>query len=247
MIHCRMSDFSSPSLSKSAEDRADRLLSRVLSMSVDDWRIDPQKIVIGREIGAGFFGRVYEANYLGTHVCVKEVQVPSKLDAEAEFGREVMLLKSLRHPFVVLFMGVSKGPTAGSMLIVQEYVRGGSLFNLLQDKTRSIPWGARIKMAMEVSQALSYLHDHSVLHRDLKAENVLIDDNSAAAFSDMDHAHDPQKVHAGPVGDVLQPSGGNAHSHPLVDVESYRCKVAGACLASCPVALSVSPRALCVL
>lgn len=90
---------------------------------------------------------------------------------EREFVHEVEMLRGMRHPSVVLFMGITFGPRSNvnggsskgndakqgnqnagrrEMYIVQEFVRGGSLVSLLQNKEKKITWGARIKMALEV-------------------------------------------------------------------------------------------------
>jgi serine/threonine protein kinase len=70
-------------------------------------------------------------------------------------------------------MGVCK--SEGSVMLVQEYVSGGSLHKILQNKSIELLWPARVKMALEIAQALLFLHSRNILHRDLKAENVLIE------------------------------------------------------------------------
>jgi hypothetical protein len=70
-------------------------------------------------------------------------------------------------------MGVCK--SEGSVMLVQEYVSGGSLHRILQNKSIELLWPTRVKMALEIAQALLFLHSRNVLHRDLKAENVLIE------------------------------------------------------------------------
>lgn len=60
-------------------------------------------------------------------------------------------------------------------MLVQEYVSGGSLHRILQNKAIELLWPTRVRMALEIAQALLFLHSRNVLHRDLKAENVLIE------------------------------------------------------------------------
>ena len=60
-------------------------------------------------------------------------------------------------------------------MLVQEYVSGGSLHRILQNKSIELLWPTRVRMALEIAQALLFLHSRNVLHRDLKAENVLIE------------------------------------------------------------------------
>lgn len=76
-------------------------------------------------------------------------------------------------------MGVCK--SEGSVMLIQEYVSGGSLHRILQNKAIELLWPARVKMALEIAQALLFLHSRNILHRDLKAENVLIEKGSEVA------------------------------------------------------------------
>lgn len=66
-------------------------------------------------------------------------------------------------------------------MLVQEYVSGGSLSWILQNKAIELLWPARVKMALEIAQALLFLHSRNILHRDLKAENVLVEKGSEVA------------------------------------------------------------------
>lgn len=75
-------------------------------------------------------------------------------------------------------MGVCK--SEGAVMLVQEYVSGGSLHRILQNKAIELLWPQRVKMALEIAQALLFLHSRNILHRDLKAENVLIEVDHAA-------------------------------------------------------------------
>lgn len=76
-------------------------------------------------------------------------------------------------------MGVCKSD--GVVMLVQEYVSGGSLHRILQNKAIELLWPTRVKMALEIAQALLFLHSRNILHRDLKAENVLVEKGSETA------------------------------------------------------------------
>ena len=138
------------------------------------WDIPETDIILGKELGSGSFGKVYRAFYLGLEICVKEITTSHEGTMIDEFDHEVRMLRSLRHPLIVLFMGISH-TKSGHLYIVQEFVSGGSLLTLLQKKDIPIAWLARIKMSVEISEALSYLHARGVIHRDLKAENILLE------------------------------------------------------------------------
>jgi len=103
--------------------------------------------------------------------CLKE-----KIDRSGEFAHEVAMMRALKHQNIVLFMGVSEGPD-GTLYVVQELVRGGSLRKVLSDATKTIDWETRLRWAQDITMALSFMHSKQALHRDLKAENVLLDNN----------------------------------------------------------------------
>eukprot|EP01098_Paradermamoeba_levis_P007084 TRINITY_DN2944_c0_g1_i1.p1 TRINITY_DN2944_c0_g1~~TRINITY_DN2944_c0_g1_i1.p1 ORF type:complete len:429 (+),score=111.04 TRINITY_DN2944_c0_g1_i1:145-1431(+) len=151
------------------------------------WFIEPEKLTLGPEIGRGSFGIVHKSEYLGSQVCIKEIFNsasgigPDQESLKKEFEHEVKILKALRHPNVVLFMGISEIPLEEGkkkFLIVQEFVKGGSLLRFLQKNKDQLNWMHRISMAHQISQAMTYLHERKLLHRDLKAENVLIEDGT---------------------------------------------------------------------
>mmetsp|Transcript_34369 Transcript_34369/g.86279 ORF Transcript_34369/g.86279 Transcript_34369/m.86279 type:complete len:769 (+) Transcript_34369:194-2500(+) len=152
--------------------------------AAEDWKLDVSKLRIDKKIGQGAFGEVFKGEYLGTPVAVKSLITGSiSEDVDIEFKREVSILKSLRHPNIVLFMGIAESDN--KCYIVQEFVCGGAMNDLLADKTKPLPWLVRVKMATEIACALAYLHLRGCLHRDLKAENVLIGENFKPKVADF--------------------------------------------------------------
>mgnify|MGYP002388450814 CR=1 FL=1 len=178
----------------------------------EDWHFLIDDIDIGPQIGKGSFGTVYRGNLFGksgTEVAVKEI--PKTLDQIGEFDHEVAMLKYVYTPIphyspsqvpqtpqlvlygyiwhlfadIVLFMGITKN--ADKLYLVQEFVTGGSLWGLLQQKQIDINWKTRVKIALEIAQALQYLHKKNCLHRDLKCENVLIEFQSESTTTSSDN------------------------------------------------------------
>ncbi|CAH8356640.1 unnamed protein product [Eruca vesicaria subsp. sativa] len=135
-------------------------------------------LTIGEQIGQGSCGTVYHGLWFGSDVAVK---VFSKQEYSEEtiqsFRQEVLLMRRLRHPNVLLFMGAVTSPPR--LCIVSEFLPRGSLFRLLQRNTSKLDWRRRINMAMDIARGMNYLHNCSppIIHRDLKSSNLLVDKN----------------------------------------------------------------------
>eukprot|EP01006_Ploeotia_vitrea_P022552 TRINITY_DN54962_c0_g1_i1.p1 TRINITY_DN54962_c0_g1~~TRINITY_DN54962_c0_g1_i1.p1 ORF type:complete len:777 (+),score=416.56 TRINITY_DN54962_c0_g1_i1:39-2333(+) len=159
---------------------------RALKESAQEWAIPFNELDFGKRVGKGSQGEVYRAMWQGTRVAVKKVDtrdVPD--DVIEEFCQEAIIMRRLRHPNLTLFMGVSMAHP--HLCIVTEYVDRGSLFDLLRDETSPLTWTRSLQIAMDIAQAMNYLHkyDPPILHRDLKSLNILIDGNWRAKVADF--------------------------------------------------------------
>nr|DAD33095.1 TPA_asm: hypothetical protein HUJ06_011946 [Nelumbo nucifera] len=151
-----------------------------LDMEADclDYEILWEDLTIGEQIGQGSCGTVYHALWYGSDVAVK---VFSKQEYSDEvilsFRQEVSLMKRLRHPNVLLFMGAVTSPQR--LCIVTEFLPRGSLFRLLQRNTSKLDWRRRVHMALDIARGMNYLHhcNPPIIHRDLKSSNLLVDRN----------------------------------------------------------------------
>uniref|UniRef100_A0A7N0TSM1 non-specific serine/threonine protein kinase n=1 Tax=Kalanchoe fedtschenkoi TaxID=63787 RepID=A0A7N0TSM1_KALFE len=151
-----------------------------------DHDISWKDLIIGGQIGEGSCGTVYSAKWNGSEVAVK---VFSKLDYADDvvlsFKQEISLMKRLRHPNVLLFMGAV---TSGQPLcIVTEYLPRGSLYQLLQKSASKLDWRRRVSVAMDIARGMNYLHrcNPPVIHRDLKSSNLLVDRNWTVKVGDF--------------------------------------------------------------
>jgi serine/threonine protein kinase len=139
------------------------------------WLIPAQDIQIKDPLGTGSSSTVYRGIYKRTEVAVKVMRaliVPSS--SNKEFEREVSAMVQLRHPNIVLFMGLS---VDRDMAIISEFCSGGSLFKLLhQRKDVEVTWSQRLKILKDVARGMLYLHEMSppLIHRDLKSLNILL-------------------------------------------------------------------------
>jgi len=154
--------------------------------NVEIWKIDFHDMRLGTLIGRGGFGEVYRGTWRGTDVAIKmllEQNVEqSVLDA---FCDEVSLMRQLRHPQIVLFMGASLTP--GKLAIVTEFLPRLSLFAVLHDASVELPPQLKLSMLADVARGMTYLHSNSppVLHLDLKSLNLLVDTNFRVKVADF--------------------------------------------------------------
>ncbi|CAD2216365.1 Protein tyrosine kinase/Protein kinase domain containing protein, putative [Angomonas deanei] len=88
------------------------------------------------------------------------------------------------HPHVISFYGACKEVETNQLLLVLEYASGGSIVSMYQD-FRPIPDHLFLRHAKGVALGLKHLHDHNVIHGDVKAENVLTRTDGSVAISDF--------------------------------------------------------------
>ncbi|KAK5574639.1 hypothetical protein RB653_009892 [Dictyostelium firmibasis] len=139
--------------------------------------IDFSDLVMDVEIGRGSFGQVQKASYFGTDVAVKQLSSLVLIDPDyfKFMLREIKILKGMRHPNIVQYIGACSHE--GRYMIVTEYIKGGDLHQFIKARgVSNIPWTLRMKLAFDIASAFSYLHSKKVIFRDLKAKNILVDE-----------------------------------------------------------------------
>ncbi|CAL9226538.1 unnamed protein product [Arabidopsis halleri] len=130
------------------------------------------------KIGRGGFGEVYKGTFSnGKEVAVKRLSKNSR-QGEAEFKTEVVVVAKLQHRNLVRLLGFSL--QGEERLLVYEYMSNKSLDYLLFDPTKKIQlgWTLRYKIIGGIARGILYLHQDSqltIIHRDLKASNILLD------------------------------------------------------------------------
>lgn len=146
-----------------------------------------------REIGAGSFGRCYLVQGKVKDQDEKRLMVMKQIDVgrmdrkERQVAEnEVKCLSSLKHPYIVRYW---ESFMDGKFLcIVMDYCEGGDLFQLVQQhkqRGRPIPENNVIQWFTQLSLALKYVHDKSILHRDIKSQNVLLTGKDGRASAKM--------------------------------------------------------------
>eukprot|EP00668_Euglena_longa_P022755 GGOE01028338.1.p1 GENE.GGOE01028338.1~~GGOE01028338.1.p1 ORF type:complete len:809 (-),score=192.06 GGOE01028338.1:287-2713(-) len=139
-------------------------------------------ICSGRELGRGAFGRVYKAVHPtgGWFMAVKEVE--AKYLEGSEDLLSALELMGTMHNNIVRCLGMRR--MGDFYHIVLEYCCGGSLRSLVDD-LRGLSPSLMRKYSMEVLLGIRYIHSHGLIHRDIKAGNVLLRDDGTAKIADF--------------------------------------------------------------
>mmetsp|Transcript_65097 Transcript_65097/g.74804 ORF Transcript_65097/g.74804 Transcript_65097/m.74804 type:complete len:554 (+) Transcript_65097:222-1883(+) len=144
----------------------------------------------GELIGSGAYGKVYKSLELdtGKMVAIKEVALQgnmNQIQAEiASLKSEISLLKELSHKNIVKYFQTEISPEGTAVEIVLEYLPGGSLKSVLDTYGPLIEKVAR-NYTEQILEGLEYLHQHGVIHRDLKCANILLSHDGIVKVSDF--------------------------------------------------------------
>eukprot|EP01119_Soliformovum_irregulare_P014377 TRINITY_DN3931_c0_g1_i3.p1 TRINITY_DN3931_c0_g1~~TRINITY_DN3931_c0_g1_i3.p1 ORF type:complete len:683 (+),score=170.64 TRINITY_DN3931_c0_g1_i3:117-2051(+) len=138
-----------------------------------------EDIEIGKILGQGNFGVVYKGQWQQTTpVALKSVTGEDL----SEFLSEAHITKALNHPNCVRFLGLFLQEE--KIYIVTEFMARGSLLSLLRAETEVVR-SRLIQMAIDICAGMKYLESQKIIHRDLSARNVLVDDHDVVKISDF--------------------------------------------------------------
>ncbi|GLD98186.1 hypothetical protein PINS_up006883 [Pythium insidiosum] len=155
-------------------------------------RIPINDLELGSKVSRGAFGDVYRGRFDGQIVAIKVLAETKRcnLSEVSKFAQEARFMARLQHDHIACLVGVAWS-TPSNLCIVSEFLAGGDVRALLQRYlNEGRPEGFspdKIKIALHVAHALTYLHSLQpiVLHRDLKSKNILLTENGDAKLTDF--------------------------------------------------------------
>ncbi|PIN22238.1 Serine/threonine protein kinase [Handroanthus impetiginosus] len=139
------------------------------------------------DIGSGGYGKVYRGTLpYGQLLAIKRAQQGS-MQGGLEFKTEIELLSRVHHRNVVSLVGFCF--EQGEQMLVYEYIANGTLKESLSGKTGiRLDWLRRLRIALGAARGVQYLHDLAnppIIHRDIKSNNILLDERLNAKVADF--------------------------------------------------------------
>ncbi|XP_054815727.1 probable LRR receptor-like serine/threonine-protein kinase At1g53430 isoform X2 [Prosopis cineraria] len=184
------------------------------------------------KIGEGGFGPVYKGVLSdGVVIAVKQLSSKSK-QGNREFINEIGMVSALQHPnFVKLYGCCIEG---NQLLLIYEYMENNSLARALfgrEEQRIHLGWPTRVKICQGIARGLAYLHEESrlkIVHRDIKATNILLDKDMNAKISDFGLAklNDDENTHistriAGTIGYIAPEYAMRGYLTDKADIYSF--------------------------
>ncbi|KAA8537068.1 hypothetical protein F0562_029546 [Nyssa sinensis] len=140
--------------------------------------------------GRGRFGKVYKGRLVdGSLVAVKRLKEERTQGGELQFQTEVEMISMAVHRNLLRLRGFCMTPT--ERLLVYPFMLNGSVASWLRDRAETqapLDWPIRQQIALGSARGLAYLHDHcdlKIIHRDVKAANILLDKEFEAVVGDF--------------------------------------------------------------
>lgn len=157
---------------------------RVIEFSYEQLAEITDNFSLSKEIGAGGFATVYYAEINKKRLAIKKMDI----SASKEFIAELQVLARVHHTNLVQLVGWCK---VNALFLVYEFVENGTLKSHLESPEKggtSLTWASRLQIAIDSARGLEYIHEYTVpsyVHRDIKPDNILLDNNLHAKVADF--------------------------------------------------------------
>ncbi|ORX40883.1 hypothetical protein BD324DRAFT_647787 [Kockovaella imperatae] len=149
-------------------------------VAVPDWTITPLEIIQDERVKSGGFADIWRGKWQGEEVAIKELG-PSA-DRQL-FIHEVEVWRQLKSRHILPFLGASSTTGPPPWFLVSPYMRNGDALQYLQSERGR--GASKLAILHEIAEGMEYLHGREIVHGDLKASNVLLDDDGKAILCDF--------------------------------------------------------------
>ncbi|XP_019171695.1 PREDICTED: BRASSINOSTEROID INSENSITIVE 1-associated receptor kinase 1-like isoform X1 [Ipomoea nil] len=173
-----------------AEEDPEVHLGQLKKFSLRELQVATDNFSNKNILGRGGFGKVYKGRLAdGSLVAVKRLKEERTQGGELQFQTEVEMISMAVHRNLLRLRGFCMTPT--ERLLVYPYMANGSVASRLRERSDSQPpldWPIRKCIALGSARGLAYLHDHcdpKIIHRDVKAANILLDEEFEAVVGDF--------------------------------------------------------------
>eukprot|EP01087_Luapelamoeba_hula_P005064 TRINITY_DN15152_c0_g1_i1.p1 TRINITY_DN15152_c0_g1~~TRINITY_DN15152_c0_g1_i1.p1 ORF type:complete len:813 (-),score=145.95 TRINITY_DN15152_c0_g1_i1:13-2451(-) len=134
------------------------------------------------KLGEGAYGQVYKANASTGHTVVVKILDISE-DAEHDLCKEIDILRAIKHPNIVRYYGTASEDT--QLWILMEYCAMGSIRDVMETCRHGLKEQEIAVVVLHTLKALSYLHLSGIIHRDVKAANILLTEDAQVKIADF--------------------------------------------------------------
>ncbi|XP_051200024.1 serine/threonine-protein kinase STY46 [Lolium perenne] len=154
-----------------------------LRQQVGDCEIDWSMLTTTEKIASGSYADLYRGTYNGYDVCIRILRITDlNSSSEVDFLQQALILRRVNHENIVKFYGTCTGHTK-CFGIVTEYMPGGNLYEFLHNQNDVLGLHLVLKIAIQISKGMEYLHQNSIIHRDLKTPNILLGYNQVVKIT----------------------------------------------------------------
>ena len=167
-------------------------------------QIPVEDIELGDELGRGGFGAVFKAKWLSKNrrVACKVIVVPPTPQAahlEKSFLKEMAAYAELSGAYILKIYGFAAGLQGSSkvFILLMEFMSRGSLTSVIEKAGSDLSLRRKLDMAINIASGMRKIHEHRMIHRDIRPDNILVNEDYVAKIGDMGIARvvDPLSHH----------------------------------------------------